>query len=251
MSQNLDSRAPAVPGERAPGSPPRPARGAGRKPFWRRPWLLPLALLLGAFLLWRVPAVVTLNPRAFPPVTLNPTEPLHHSVMLLHVACGTIAWITVCLQLSPWLRRKYPAVHRTSGRIYVFGGMIPAALLAIMLIPLSSWGPIAKAGMACWAVLSLGTTITGLVMARQRRYGEHRRWMLYSFAMAMSVITGRLIAILVLQIPGAGPQIIAATHGELEGFWLGWLVNAALVFWWLRRTRKPRKTPAPQPANAG
>lgn len=217
--------------------PTRTTRRARRVSWWRRPWLIPLALLAGLFLLIRVPAVVTLDPTAVPPIRLHDPMRLHHAMLLLHVMFGSIAWATVCLQLWPWLRQRHPAVHRVSGRIYVFAGMLPAAGLALVLVPLTAWGTVAKGGMTIWAVLSLVITIVGYRMARQRRYTDHRKFMLYSFALAMSVISGRIIAVLVLSIPVIGPDIIAVTGGEVEGFWLGWIVNVALVHWWLRTHR--------------
>jgi hypothetical protein len=214
----------------------RKAPVSSRKSWWRRPWLIPLALVAALFLLMRVPAVITLDPAAVPPVRLNDPVRFHHTVMLAHVFFGAIAWATVCLQLSSRLRQRHPRVHRVSGRIYVFAGMLPAATLALVLVPLTAWGPVAKGGMTVWAVLSLTITIIGFRMARARRFVEHRRMMLYSFGLAFAVLSGRLIAILVLSIPVIGPHIIAVTGGEVEGFWLGWMVNLALVHWWLRRT---------------
>jgi uncharacterized membrane protein YozB (DUF420 family) len=195
-------------------------------------------VLLGAFLLWKVPPWLGGERAALP---LNPGVPLHYPLMILHIGFGTIAFATVCLQLWPWLRARHPAVHRVSGRLYVFAGMLPTALLSVGLIlagPLTVFG---KVGTAVWAALSVFTTVLGFVRARQRRFADHRRWMLYSFALVTNVITSRALAYLVLYLPGIGPDIIAFTHFQVEGPWLSWMLNLALVHWWLRRTSRRRR----------
>ncbi|HET6707257.1 DUF2306 domain-containing protein [Amycolatopsis sp.] len=195
-------------------------------------------MLLTAFLLWKVPPWLGGRQAALP---LNPAVPLHYPLMILHIGFGTIAFATVCLQLWPWLRARHPAVHRFSGRLYVFAGMIPTALLSVGLIfagPLTVFG---KVGTATWAALSVFTTVMGFLRARRRRFAEHRRWMLYSFALVTNVITSRALAYLVLSLPGIGPDIIAFTQFQVEGPWLSWMLNLALVHWWLRRTDRRRR----------
>ncbi len=219
----------------SPVSPPAAVRRTRR--WWNRPWLIPLALLLTAFLVWKVPPWLGAERAQLP---LNPGVPPHYAIMILHIGFGTIAFATVCLQLWPWLRAKHRKIHRISGRLYVFAGMLPTAVLSVVLIfagPLTVFG---KIGTAVWATLSIFTTVMGFIRARQRRFADHRRWMLYSFAMVTNVITSRAIAYLVLYLPGIGPDIISFTQFQVEGPWLSWMVNLALVYWWLRRTTRNR-----------
>ncbi|GAA0532593.1 hypothetical protein GCM10011581_17230 [Saccharopolyspora subtropica] len=238
----------------SPVSPPA-ARRARR--WWNRPWIIPLAVLLGAFVVWKVPPWLNFDPQRSP-IPMNPEVPLHYAMMTLHIGFGVITFVTVCLQLWPWLRARHPAIHRYSGRLYVFAGMIPSALLSLGLIlagPLTVFGQI---GTAIWAGLSIFTTVMGFVRVRQRRFAEHRRWMLYSFAMATNVITSRAVAYFVLYLPGIGPDIISFTRFQVEGPWLSWMINLALVHWWLRRTdrKRGRRRPGlgravPGPAQVG
>ncbi|MBF6063295.1 DUF2306 domain-containing protein [Nocardia terpenica] len=221
---------------------PEVARPRRRRPWWRRPWLIPLALVLGGFLVWKLPPWLASDPQ-HPPMPLNPKVPQHYAMMTLHITFGVIIFVTVLLQLWPWLRRRHPKVHRISGRIYVFAGMLPAALLAFGLLwagPLTWFG---KVGTGIWATLSIATTLMGFVRARQRRFGDHRRWMLYSFAMATNVITSRAIAYLVLYLPVIGPKIISFTKFQVEGPWVSWILSLAAVYWWLHR-RTPKRVPA-------
>lgn len=209
------------------------------RPWWRRPWVVPLTVLVVGFLVYALPPYLTLDP-AQSRSQLNAAFPPHYPMLELHIAFGTVAIVTVCLQLWPWLRQRHPAVHRTSGRLYVFAGMGPSAVLALAITPVTSLTLIGKVGAVAWAVLGLITTITGFLMARRRRFSDHRRWMLYSFAFAMTPITGRALFYPVLLVPGLDFQDLVLI-GQIGAFWLGWIINVALVALWLRRT--PRRQP--------
>jgi hypothetical protein len=220
--------------------------GAHRKPrrWWRRPWVIPLAVLMAAFLLHALPPYLTLDPDDSRSV-LNISFPPHYALLLAHIGFGTIATVTVCLQVWPWLRRRHPAVHRASGRVYVFAGMLPAGALALVIAPFTSLVDVAKVGAAAWGLGGLITTIMGWRMARRRRYADHRRWMLYSFAYALTPISGRAMFYPMVLIPGLGPDDLRF-FGGIVAFWGGWIVNLLLVRWWLAR-RGPVGLPGLRP----
>jgi hypothetical protein len=92
------------------------------------------------------------------------------------------------------------------------------------------------------ALLWLSVTLTGFRMIRQHRLVEHRRWMIRSFALTMSVITNRVwtvIWVLVL-IPqpdttfGGNETMMIQTIAGLSG-WMGWVIPLLLAEWWLER----------------
>lgn len=214
-----------------------PPRAAGPR-WWRRPWIVPLTIYLVGFVVVTTPAYFSLQP-ALARVPLSPEHPmLHYWLVVAHVTCGTIAYLTVCLQLWPWLRRRRPRIHRISGRVYVWAGMLPASLIAVVLNPIAVLGDYARSGTFVWGILGFVTTTMGWWFARQRRWPQHRRWMLFSFALAAGVATGRLMAVLNSFVPGFSlSEPMGVVASQLHGFWLGWIVNGLLVVWWLRRSR--------------
>ncbi len=169
-----------------------------------------------------------------------------------HILFGSIAIITCSMQVWPWLRQHHPKVHRISGRVYVFAGVLPSGLFAMIVAVMSAIGPAGKIGNLLGASLWIGFTITGLVAARRRRYQEHRRWMIRSFALCVSIVVNRVW--LVLLMLGLMPFLDGYYGGDMDpliedaaiaSIWTSWIVNLMIAQWWLDRKPKRRaRTPA-------
>jgi hypothetical protein len=124
------------------------------------------------------------------------TFTVHYPLPVAHVLFGSVAMVTCGFQVWPSFRRRYPAVHRVIGRTYVFGGVIPAGMLGIVIGAVSPFGPVIRASNVLLAIVWLTVTLTGYRMARQRRFADHRRWMIRSFVLTMSIITNRVWAVI-------------------------------------------------------
>jgi len=240
-----------------PGAAPDGRPAAPRRRWWRSPWgLAALALLAAAVvfnLVYALPRYLQFNPK-LSRIPLDPAFPPHFGVLVVHVVAGNLALVTMFIQLVPWIRRNHPRIHRISGLVYMVGGVLPTAALALVLLPYST-APIGNVGLFTMAVLWLGTTAMGYVRIRQHRYAEHRKWMLYSFALALGTSWGRIISVLEQHFPAININI--EVFLEISG-WLGWVVNLALVQIWLEITakrvteaslvpRRPRKAARPAP----
>ncbi|WP_312866138.1 DUF2306 domain-containing protein [Streptomyces boluensis] len=233
MAQHLKVAEPETPP--AAAGPPAPARaaasaGSPARAWWRRPWVVPLAVVVLGFLSYVLPPYLGLDPKASL-IPIRADAPAHYPMLVAHIGTGSIALLTVCLQLWPWLRRQRPAVHRWSGRVYVFVGVLPSAVLSFLITPLS---PAPSIGTTLGGILWVITTGMGFWRAVQGRYLAHRRWMLYSFAFAINIVWGRVF-FYVLELLGVTNQtIISQVVGTAP--WLGWVINLFLVQWWLNRT---------------
>lgn len=200
--------------------------------WWRRPWVIPLFVIAAGFLVYQLPPWLSFDPRR----SRIPLKfPAHYWLIVGHVLFGTVALVTMCLQMWPWLRRRHPAVHRWIGRVYVFGGALPTASLALAMFPITI-RPGAM-GVLMAATLWATTAVLGYVRGRQGRWAEHRRFMLYSFAIMWgSVIWGFCLGMgWTLLSPWAAKVDITYV---LEGArWIGWVTNLIVMQWWLDRTR--------------
>jgi Predicted membrane protein (DUF2306) len=109
------------------------------------------------------------------------------------------------------------------------------------------FGPILAVSNVLLASLWLWFTINGYLAGRERRYASHRRHMIRSATLALSIIANRLwtpILFVTLQplqdsvFGGHEEHYLWAVAGI--GAWLGWTIPMLAVQWWLTA-----KTPMP------
>ncbi|MFE7544022.1 DUF2306 domain-containing protein [Streptomyces platensis] len=171
-------------------SPSSTARRRFRGRLRTAAWLVPLAV---------VTVVVTARAlTAYVPPDLHTSRvplrgELHYALLVAHIATATVAVLTGLAQSWPWLRRRSPAAHRWTGRAYFFAGVFPSALVGIPVIGLTPLGLSNQASLAVLDALWLLTGIAGYRAARQRRYADHRVWMIRNYALTLVAITSRLI----------------------------------------------------------
>jgi len=218
-----------------------PAVTAAR-PLYRRPWAVaPLVLLALAFISYSLPPYLTLDPsrsRVAPP----PSVPAYYPALVAHVVFGSIAMITACLQVWPWMRRNHPEVHRRLGLLYIFGGVLPAGLLGLTIGAVSPFGPVIRASNVVLAIVWLTVTMTGFRAGRRHAWIEHRRWMTRSVVLTFSVITNRVWTVIwvIVFIPqlgttfGGSERLMIQTIAGLSG-WLGWVIPLVVTEWRLER----------------
>ncbi|BCJ45390.1 hypothetical protein GCM10010168_86590 [Actinoplanes ianthinogenes] len=212
--------------------------------WWRRPWIVPLAAIVVIFVAFSIPPYLSFDP-ARSRVPQPPSLGVAHFWLLVpHVLFGSVALGTAVFQIWPWFRQRYPVAHRRIGRLYVFGGVLPGGLCALTIGAFTPFGPVTRASDVLLALLWLGTTVAGWRAARRRRFGEHRRWMIRSFALTASIISNRIwgaiFAIALL------PRLDTTFHGDERllswvvsagAAWLGWTIPLLVAEWWLDRDR--------------
>ncbi|HEX6344149.1 DUF2306 domain-containing protein [Umezawaea sp.] len=215
---------------------PRPAQT-----WWRRPWIAPLMLVAAAFLVFSVPPYLTGDP-ADSRLPAPPGNDLYHPLLVAHVLFGTVAMVTACFQVWPAFRTRHRRGHRITGRVYVYAGVLPAGLLGLYIGWHTAAGPSVRVANLVGSALWLLVTLIGLRAARQRRFGDHRRWMSRSFALAMSIVLSRVITVVATIV--LTPQLDTTFGGSREmltfstasiGVWLSPLLLLLLTDWLLDR----------------
>jgi uncharacterized membrane protein len=194
-----------------------------------------LVVVVIAFLAYSLPPYFTGGTRV--PATFG----LHYPLLVAHVMFASVAMVTAVAQIWPGLRAKRPALHRRVGRVYVCTA-IPAAACAMVIGAATPFGPFLAVSNVFLASLWLWFTINGYLAARRRHFAHHRRHMILSATLALSIITNRIwtpvlvIAFLPLQdsmFGGDQEHFVWFVAGL--GAWLGWSIPFFTVRRWLNR----------------
>lgn len=150
----------------------------------------------------------------------------------VHAGGASTALLVGAFQFLPQVRRRR-ALHRWLGRAYV-AGCIAGGIAALILAPTTTAGPVASVGFALLGVIWLYVIIQAWRLARVRRFDEHRRWMIRSFALTFSAVTLRLY------LP-IGPMLgMDFMDSYVLVSWLSWGPNLLAAELYLRRNRGSR-----------
>jgi hypothetical protein len=221
-------------------------------------WLLAMAVAVGA-------ARYFLNP--IPLLLRAPAHALarHPAWLLLHIACGVAAIVTGLFQFVRSLRTSHPLVHRVTGYVYLTAvllggcaalrlspdtaqfvadglndktafdliGMAPASL---GIAPNAAYAPsqflLVVMAFAAMGVAWIVTSAAALVRARQRRFADHRDWMMRSYSLTFAAATVRLISLPLLVVTRNPVVAITLT------FW-SWILNLLVAECLVRRGATP------------
>jgi uncharacterized membrane protein len=149
-----------------------------------------------------------------------------------HVGLAPVALMLMPFQFLPGLRARRPGLHRWTGRSYA-AAVLLSGLGGLAMAVGTEAGPVASTGFALLAILWLGTTATGVWMARAGDMAAHRRWMIRSAALTFAGVTLRLeLPLLViggLEFPTAYTAVA----------WLCWVPNLLVAEWLLKRRSRP------------
>lgn len=177
-----------------------------------------------------------------------PTFALHHPLLVVHVFCASVAMVGAVIQLWSATWRGVPRWHRAIGRVYV-AATVPAALTALVIGAATPFGPLLAVSNVVLGVLWLWFTVAGFRAVRRGCIVAHRRHMLRSAVLALSVISNRIwTPVLFVALDPLRDNVIRGNEERYLwlvagiGGWLGWLLPLLLVNLWLRR-RIPRSSP--------
>lgn len=160
-----------------------------------------------------------------------------------HFFGAGLALVLAPLQLEDWLRRRWPAVHRTAGWLYA-GAILVGGIGGLALAQHAQGGPPTRIAFTLLSLLWLMVTAHGVFLAATGDIARHRTWMAYSVALTASAITLRLVlgTGLAMGLPFLPVYTFAA--------WACWLFNLAACFLLLRGSRRRARRSAWRPRAA-
>jgi len=196
---------------------------------------------------WWVLLIVSIGvmiPFITPYLTINPTNSriqidsssIQYPALILHIFFATIALLTGFLQLNARIRKEKPKLHRIIGKVYISSVLISGLLAFVIILYIDNF---AKAtSFVALTIIWIFTTVKGYVTAKQRKYSEHRKWMIRSFGVTLVAVSGRLtVPILLLayyllngfSLPGGREQMIEEVLNV--NIWVGLIINVIIIEW--------------------
>ena len=173
----------------------------------------------------------------------NPRIDAVPAPVVVHIIAAAVYAFLGALQLSARVRRGRPGWHRRSGRLLVGAGM----LVAFSGLWMTLFYTGAPGGTLLWAVRLMAATamaagiVLGLAAIRRRDITAHRAWMIRAYALAVAAGTQTFTQ-------GAGESIFGTSElSTAVSVSSGWVVNAAIGEWVIRRpyTRRVRRALSP------
>ena len=150
--------------------------------------------------------------------------------VFLHFMGGSIALVVGAFQLHAGLRARFLGAHRWLGRVYVIA-IIAGGGAGFYMAWYSFGGAVAQLGFGLLAVCWVGSTLNAWRHVRQRNLGEHRNWMIRSYALTLAAVTLRLY-LPPSQIAGIS---MAVAYPIIA--WLCWVPNLLIAEWFVRSQR--------------
>lgn len=162
----------------------------------RRSWIEPVQIgLLGLLVLFALPFVLHAVDLAWRGLAGALEEPSHlfpssgsasSAAIALHMVTGAAITVLAPLQLVGPIRRRWPAVHRWSGRVLaVSAGAAALAGLFFIAARGTVGGPMMDAAFTSYGGLMLLAAVQTVRHARARRFDRHRDWALRLFVLAI------------------------------------------------------------------
>jgi hypothetical protein len=121
---------------------------------------------------------------------------LYNACFYIHIFAGAVCILTSLIQFSRYLLKRSKAIHRWSGRLYVFVVLFlgaPTGFYLSFFAKGSFWERILFMFMAVFWFIS---TWYGLSTIRKKNVLAHKIWMVRSYAMALTAVTFRIYHIL-------------------------------------------------------
>ena len=117
---------------------------------------------------------------------------IYNASFYIHIFAGMLCITTALIQFSRYILKKTKAVHRWSGKVYVFVVLFLAAPTGLYMSFFAKGSFWERALFMFMAVFWFISTFYGLTSIHKKNVLAHKIWMMRSYAMAMTAVTFRV-----------------------------------------------------------
>jgi hypothetical protein len=161
----------------------------------------------------------------------------------VHVTSAVVFAVAGAWQFPGRFRSRHRGGHRTAGRVVVGAGLV----VAITGLWMTLFYANAPGGVPLWTVRLVVSGATGVSLVlgfaaiRRRDIRSHRAWMIRAYALAVGAGTQTVTE-------GVSQSLLGVNDlSKFLGTTAGWVINAAIAEWLIRRSPRRRRSPPSSP----
>jgi hypothetical protein len=117
---------------------------------------------------------------------------LYNSFFYIHIFAGAVCLFTALIQFSRYILKKSKAIHRWSGKVYVFVVLFLGAPTGLYMSFFAKGSVWERSLFLFMAISWFTTTLYGFTTIRKKNVLAHKIWMIRSYSMAMTAVTFRI-----------------------------------------------------------
>ena len=166
---------------------------------------------------------------------------LYQWAFYTHLISAPASLVLGTLLVSERLRRRAPTWHRRLGRVQGVCVLLLVAPSGLYMARYAATGGVAAAGLGLLAIVTAACVSLGWRAAVQRRFADHRRWMLRTFILLCSAVVIRIIGGLASVLGFEADWVYPVST------WISWLLPLLVFESWQVVGQRSRLSSPPLP----
>lgn len=142
----------------------------------------------------------------------------------LHILFSILTLIAGLTQFSNYVLKKQKRLHKIMGYVYVFDVLLIAGPSGLIMAYYANGTTLAKSSFIILSLLWIAFTAFAIIKIYKKDLIEHQKWMIRSYALTLSAISLRLMALIF-------PHFFhLSAHTEYATIaWLSWTINLVIA----------------------
>lgn len=154
------------------------------------------------------------------------------TAFFIHVYASLWVLFAGFTQFSKQLLKKRPGLHRILGYVYVIDVLFVTGPAGFIMGFYANGGLFSRIAFVMLAVLWIASTAMALLRARQKKFKEHRYYMIRSYALTLSALSLRAWKYGITNTMALPPMDVYRIVA-----WLGWVGNLLVAEWIIYRSK--------------
>lgn len=141
-----------------------------------------------------------------------------------HILFSIFSLLAGLTQFSQYILTKHKKLHRVMGYIYVIDVICIAGPSGLIMAFYANGNIVSRTSFILLSILWIVFTAIAIIKIFKKDFIEHQKWMMRSYALTLSAITLRLLALIL-------PKFIHLTAKEeyVTLAWLSWTINLIIA----------------------